>query len=110
MSAPPLTLTISYQGKEVSLYPGRRHTKIVRSRVHAARGGGGGQMPADLEMREYGAMNAVEIVGLEWLGSLALFLGFILLIRFLDHRERMAMIDRGLMPPRLSNPIRRAGS
>lgn len=55
-------------------------------------------------------MSSVAIVGLEWLGSLALFLAFILLIRYLDHRERMAMIDRGLMPPRLSNPVRRAGS
>jgi hypothetical protein len=44
-------------------------------------------------------MNALDIVGLEWLGALALFLAFILLIRYLDHRERMAMIDRGLTPP-----------
>jgi hypothetical protein len=44
-------------------------------------------------------MDAIEVVGLEWLGSLLLFLGFILLVRFLDHRERMAMIDRGLTPP-----------
>jgi hypothetical protein len=44
-------------------------------------------------------MDAIEVVGLEWLGSLVLFLGFILLVRFLDHRERMAMIDRGLTPP-----------
>lgn len=44
-------------------------------------------------------MDALEIVGLEWLGALTLFLGFILLIRYLDHRERMAMIDRGLTPP-----------
>lgn len=44
-------------------------------------------------------MDALEVVGLEWLGSLVLFLGFILLIRYLDHRERMAMIDRGLTPP-----------
>jgi hypothetical protein len=44
-------------------------------------------------------MTALEIVGLEWLGALALFLGFILIVRYLDHRERMAMIDRGLTPP-----------
>ncbi|HEV7127974.1 MAG TPA: DUF6249 domain-containing protein [Ktedonobacterales bacterium] len=55
-------------------------------------------------------MTAVEIVGLEWLGSLAIFLAFILLIRYLDHRERMAMIARGLMPERLLNPVRRVGS
>lgn len=53
-------------------------------------------------------MNALEIVGLEWLGALALFLGFILLIRYLDHRERMAMIDRGLTPPERAHmlPVR----
>jgi len=47
-------------------------------------------------------MGSLEIVGLEWLGSLALFLGFILLVRYLDHRERMAMIDRGLVPTQRS--------
>jgi hypothetical protein len=50
-------------------------------------------------------MNALEIVGLEWLGALALFLGFILLIRYLDHRERMAMIDRGLTPPERAHTL-----
>ena len=42
-------------------------------------------------------MNDLAIVGLEWLGALALFLGFILLLRFLEHRERMTMIERGLL-------------
>lgn len=55
-------------------------------------------------------MSALEIVGLEWLGALALFLGFILLIRYLDHRERMAMIDRGLMPPERLLPAGHRGS
>lgn len=56
-------------------------------------------------------MNALEIVGLEWLGALAIFLGFILLIRYLDHRERMAMIDRGLTPPQpLRTLYARSGS
>jgi hypothetical protein len=56
-------------------------------------------------------MGAIEIVGLEWLGALALFLGFILLVRYLDHRERMAMIDRGLIPPqRIAQQVARAGS
>ena len=56
-------------------------------------------------------MNALEIVGLEWLGALALFLGFIVLVRYLDHRERMAMIDRGLMPPHRMQPrLARQGS
>jgi hypothetical protein len=44
-------------------------------------------------------MNSLAIVGLEWLGALGLFLGFILLIRYLDHRERMTMIAHGLTPP-----------
>lgn len=56
-------------------------------------------------------MNALEIVGLEWMGTLALFLGFILLVRYLGHRERMAMIDRGLMPPNRMDPrMARQGS
>lgn len=42
-------------------------------------------------------MNDLTIVGLEWLGALALFLGFILLLRFLEHRERMTMIEHGLL-------------
>lgn len=45
-------------------------------------------------------MNDLAIVGLEWLGALALFLGFILLLRFLEHRERMTMIERGLLDDR----------
>lgn len=55
-------------------------------------------------------MSPIAIVGLEWLGSLALFLGFILLIRYLDHRERMAMIDRGLMPPERLRAAGRKGA
>ena len=41
-------------------------------------------------------MNELAFVGLEWLGALALFLGFIVLVRYLDHRERMTLIERGL--------------
>lgn len=44
-------------------------------------------------------MNNLAIVGLEWLGALSLFLGFIIFVRYLDHRERMTMIARGLTPP-----------
>ena len=56
-------------------------------------------------------MSSIELVGLEWLGSLVLFLGFILLVRYLDHRERMAMIARGLVPARMARPrLRRGGS
>lgn len=43
-------------------------------------------------------MNELTIAGLEWIGALALFLGFILFVRYLDHRERMSMIEHGLMP------------
>src|SRR5215813_11252496 len=42
-------------------------------------------------------MNDLAVVGLEWLGALALFLGFIALVRYLDHRERMSMIEHGLL-------------
>ena len=42
-------------------------------------------------------MNDLTVVGLEWLGALALFLGFILLVRYLNHRERMMLIERGLL-------------
>lgn len=41
-------------------------------------------------------MNDLTIVGLEWIGALTLFLGFILFVRYLDHRERMSMIEHGL--------------
>jgi hypothetical protein len=44
-------------------------------------------------------MSALEIVGLEWLGALFLFLGFIAVVRYFSHRERMAMIARGIEPP-----------
>ena len=51
-------------------------------------------------------MNDLAVVGLEWLGALALFLGFILLVRFLDHRERMTMIERGLLDRFEGDPLR----
>lgn len=41
-------------------------------------------------------MNELVLVGLEWLGALALFLGFIAVVRYLDHRERMSMIEHGI--------------
>lgn len=43
-------------------------------------------------------MSDLTIVGLEWIGALALFLGFILFVRYLDHRERMSLIEHGLVP------------
>ncbi len=51
-------------------------------------------------------MNDLAVVGLEWLGALALFLGFILLVRLLDHRERMTMIERGLLDRLEGDPLR----
>lgn len=49
-----------------------------------------------------------------WLIALAIFLGFIVLLRYINHRERMAMIEHGLnpndMPPsRRSKGMLRAG-
>ena len=41
-------------------------------------------------------VNELVLVGLEWLGALALFLGFIAIVRYLDHRERMSMIEHGI--------------
>lgn len=38
---------------------------------------------------------------LAWVFALVIFLGFIVLLRYIDHRERMAMINRGLDPNRL---------
>jgi hypothetical protein len=38
---------------------------------------------------------------LAWLVALAIFLGFILLLRYIDHRERMALINRGFNPNHL---------
>src|SRR5260221_3080957 len=43
-------------------------------------------------------MDQLVIVGLEWVGTLALFLAFIVFMRYLDHKERMSMIERGLVP------------
>jgi archaellum biogenesis protein FlaJ (TadC family) len=51
---------------------------------------------------------------LGWLLALAIFLGFIVLLRFLYHRERMALITHGINPDSLrkskrSNMLLRAG-
>ncbi len=40
---------------------------------------------------------------LGWVIALAIFFGFIVLLRYIDHRERMALIIRGIDP----NSIRR---
>lgn len=47
-------------------------------------------------------MSASTLVALlAWAFALVIFLGFIVLLRYIDHRERMAMIYRGLDPNRL---------
>ena len=53
-------------------------------------------------------MNELTTAGLEWIGALALFLGFILFVRYLDHRERMSMIEHGLVPDETSHAPPRA--
>lgn len=50
-----------------------------------------------------------------WLVALAIFFGFIILVRYLEHKERMALIARGINPNtyrrqrRRGNGILRAG-
>jgi len=57
---------------------------------------------------EESRLNELVLVGLEWLGALALFLGFIALVRYLDHRERMSMIEHGIFATPESNQRRTA--
>jgi hypothetical protein len=45
--------------------------------------------------------SSVLVALLAWLLALAIFLGFIVLLRYIDHRERMALISRGIDPNRL---------
>jgi hypothetical protein len=46
---------------------------------------------------------------LGWLIALAIFFGFIVLLRFIEHRERMALIARGLDPQSLRRQRRGIG-
>ncbi|HEV2582764.1 MAG TPA: DUF6249 domain-containing protein [Ktedonobacteraceae bacterium] len=46
---------------------------------------------------------------LGWLIALVIFLGFIALLRYIDHRERMALIARGINPNRPRQPRRGVG-
>lgn len=55
-------------------------------------------------------VNELAVVGLEWLGTLALFLACIVAVRYLEHRERMSMIERGLVPPSGGRRQARRGS
>lgn len=52
-------------------------------------------------------MNSLVAVGLEWLGTLALFLAGIVFVRYLEHRERMTMIEHGIVPEAFGSPGRR---
>jgi hypothetical protein len=53
-------------------------------------------------------MNSLAVVGLEWLGTLALFLVGIVFVRYLEHRERMTMIEHGIVPEAFGGPSQRA--
>ncbi|MGH2516131.1 MAG: DUF6249 domain-containing protein [Ktedonobacterales bacterium] len=53
-------------------------------------------------------MNSLVAVGLEWLGTLALFLAGIAFMRYLEHRERMTMIEHGIVPEAFGGPGRQA--
>ncbi len=46
----------------------------------------------------------LAIIFLAWM---AVFLAFIILLRYIDHRERMAMIEHGIDPLSLRRPQRR---
>ena len=46
---------------------------------------------------------------LGWLIALAIFFGFIVLLRYIDHRERMALILRGMDPNSLRRQRRGVG-
>ena len=51
----------------------------------------------------------ITIVLLGWVLIIAIFLGFIVLLRYLKHRERMALITHGINPNRLDKPYRNRG-
>src|SRR2546421_5991696 len=48
------------------------------------------------------------VVLIGWLVALAIFFGFIVLLRYLQHREHMAMISSGIHPDSLRPPRRRS--
>lgn len=57
---------------------------------------------------------SIILVLLGWLAALVIFFGFIVLLRYLHHRERMALITQGIHPDnakkqRRSRGILRAG-
>jgi hypothetical protein len=55
-------------------------------------------------------MSSVVLVALfGWLIALAIFFGFIALLRYIEHRERMALIARGIDPNSLRRQRRGVG-
>jgi hypothetical protein len=52
--------------------------------------------------------NAI-IVLMGWILALAIFFGFIILLRYLQHRERMALISRGINPGSIAKNQRSKG-
>ena len=51
----------------------------------------------------------VIVVFLGWLTALAIFFGFIVLLRYLHHRERMALITHGINPDSVRKQRRSRG-
>jgi formate hydrogenlyase subunit 3/multisubunit Na+/H+ antiporter MnhD subunit len=51
----------------------------------------------------------VLLVLIGWLAALAIFFGFIILLRYLHHRETMALISHGINPERLHRQRRSRG-
>ena len=55
-------------------------------------------------------MSSIVLVALfGWLIALAIFFGFIVLLRYIEHRERMALIARGIDPYSLRRQRRGVG-
>ncbi len=53
--------------------------------------------------------SSVLVALLGWLIALAIFFGFIVLLRYIEHRERMALIVRGIDPRALRKERRGSG-
>jgi hypothetical protein len=53
--------------------------------------------------------SSVLVALLGWLVALAIFFGFIVLLRYIEHRERMALIERGIDPHSLHKERRSSG-
>ena len=51
----------------------------------------------------------IFVILLGWLFALAIFLGFLVLLRYLQHRERMALITHGMNPNMINKQHRNRG-